>query len=378
MPIKNSNKSITVCHVTSAHNRYDVRIFHKECSSLARSGFDVTLLVNDDKEDELIKGVKIKSTHFEAKNRFERMIVSQKKIKKEAKNIDADIYHFHDPELLPLASNLKRNGKKVIFDFHEDVSQQILFKMWIPKIFRKITSNIYRLYESKIVKKFDALISVTPKFVDRLSKVNINTGMVTNYPKLNKDINVVENNMVKSICFAGGVSPQWNHVNIIKTMEHFEDISYLLAGIGSDDYLKSLRALPGWKKVDYLGRIPHEEVKQLYSKSMIGMTLLSHDTQVGNEGTLGNTKIFEFMEAGLPIICSNNNLWENIVNEYKCGIAVDPSNVDEISSAVYKLINDSDLAKEMGRNGRKAVANSFNWQTQEKVLLDMYKNMIKN
>ena len=105
-------KDIKVCHVTSAHSRYDVRIFHKECKSLAKNGFDVTLLVNDSLEDELIDGVSIKSTNFNPRNRFERMIKSQKHIKRKAIEIDAHIYHLHDPELLPLGNKLKRLGRK--------------------------------------------------------------------------------------------------------------------------------------------------------------------------------------------------------------------------------------------------------------------------
>ena len=161
-----SNKSIKVCHVTSAHPRYDVRIFHKECKSLANYGFDVTLLVNDDLPDENINKVKIVSTQTKPKNRFERMVKSKKAIKSKILEIDADIYHFHDPELLTEAYWIKRKGKKVIFDFHEDVSMLILYMTWIPKRLRKIVSVIYSKFEEQKAKKLDALISVTPHIVD--------------------------------------------------------------------------------------------------------------------------------------------------------------------------------------------------------------------
>src|SRR5665648_1215595 len=141
---ENSTKKIKVCHVTSAHPRYDVRIFHKECKSLANNGFDVTLLVNDNLTNEFINGVKIVSTQLKPKNRYDRMVKSKKNIKKQMLELDADIYHFHDPELLPEAGWIKYKGKKVIFDFHEDVSQQILFKKWIPQQIRHIVSLVYK------------------------------------------------------------------------------------------------------------------------------------------------------------------------------------------------------------------------------------------
>lgn len=373
-----SNIDIKVCHVTSAHPRYDVRIFHKECKSLAKRGFDVTLLVNDKMEDELIDGVKIKSTHYSYKNRYGRMIKSRKQIKEKAIEIDANIYHFHDPELLPIASVLKRRRKKVIFDFHEDVSQQILFKMWIPRIIRKIVSSLYKIYELIPIKKFDALITVTPKFVERLKKANPNTIMVTNYPIISdmEDEDNIAGNKCNNICFAGCVSPQWNHLNIINAIEQIDDISYKLAGSGSKEYLGILKNLEGWNRVDYLGRIPHKEVKKIYLESIIGMTLLSHNTQVGDEGTLGNTKIFEYMEAGLPIICSNNKLWKQIVDDYKCGIAVDPNNVEEIRNAIIELRDNNELSMQMGRNGRRAVETKFNWKVEEKKLVEVYDKML--
>lgn len=374
MTVEESLLNKKICHVTSAHDRYDVRIFLKECKSLAKHGFNVTLLVNDSIEDEFIEGVRIRSTNFEPKNRYERMVVSQKRIRKLAIQIDADIYHFHDPELLPLASFLKRRGKKVIFDFHEDVSQQILYKNWIPKVIRKVISTSYRLYESKKAVNFDALITVTPKIVDRLSKINSNSFMVTNYPILESsyDIEETEKQKDNTICFAGGVSPQWNHENIIKAIDKVEYINYSLAGSGPKEYLESLKRLEGWKKVDYLGRLPHEEVKNIYSKSKIGMALLSNDTQVGNEGTLGNTKIFEFMEAGIPIICSNNRLWTQIVKEYNCGITVNPNNIEEIIDAIKTINDNPNKAYKMGVNGRNAVLRKFNWKTQEEVLINVY------
>lgn len=377
--IESSTNNKKVCHVTSAHPRYDVRIFHKECKSLAYNGFDVTLLVNDNLPNEAVDGVKIVSTQLELNNRYDRMVKSKKKIKTMMLKTNADIYHFHDPELLPEASWIKNKGKKVIFDFHEDASQQILFKTWIPVSLRKIISFIYKSYEQNKAKSFDALITVTPKFVDRLKRINPNTIMVTNYPIVNKE-NGKSNGVVKkkAICFAGGISNQWNHENIIKAIESIDEVEYILAGGGSQEYIDTLKKLNGWAKVRYLGRIPHEEVVKIYEESMIGMTLLSNNTQVGDEGTLGNTKIFEFMESGLPVICSNNKLWSDIVDRYKCGVSVDPNSVEEIRNSIVLLTSNKDKAFEMGLRGMSAVRSDFNWETMENNLVNLYHKLLIN
>lgn len=54
----------------------------KECVSLANAGYDVTLIVADNKEDEIYRGVKIISIDFHPKNRLDRILNSKKKMLK--------------------------------------------------------------------------------------------------------------------------------------------------------------------------------------------------------------------------------------------------------------------------------------------------------
>lgn len=366
-------KNNKVCHLTSAHSRYDVRIFSKECVSLAQNGYDVTLVVNDDKEDEIINNVKIVSTRFKAKNRLDRILNSKNKVWDKALEVDADIYHFHDPELIPVGNKLKKNNKKVIFDSHEDVPRQIEDKEWLPKILRKIISRIYSIYEKKSVREYDALISVTPHIVERLHCINRNTVMVTNYPIVDLG-SEVRRKPSRSICFAGGISRQWNIDKIIKAIESIEDLQFVLAGNGNREYMDSIQQLPAWSKVNYVRKIPHSEVKNIYEISIAGMAL-NYSAQAKTVGTLGNTKIFEFMESEVPVICTNYILWKEVVEGNNCGICVDPNNIDQVKDAIEYLLNNPEHARLMGENGRKAVIEKYNWSLQEKVLFNLYSQL---
>jgi len=364
---------IKVCHMTSAHDRYDVRIFEKECSSLAKYGYEVSLVVNDNIKNEIKDNVNIVTTGFVSKNRLQRMIFSTKEIYKKAIELNCDIYHFHDPELLPIGHKLKKLGKKVIFDSHEDVAKQIMDKTWIPKLFRKIISLIYAGYEKKIVKSIDAVISVSPQFIEVFAKYNTNATLITNYPIIAIN-NEVQSKPESFICFAGGISKQWNHEKIIEAISNIEGLRYIIAGSIDNSYMEYLQTISGWGKVDYLGVISHEDVQKLYAKSMIGVAI-NFSNQIKGIGTLGNTKLFEFMEAKLPVVCSDYVLWKEVIDKYKCGICVNPQNTKEIEKALRYLVDNPQEAIAMGENGRKAVEKQYNWKVEEKKLIALYQNI---
>jgi len=89
-----------ICHFTIVHQPFDTRIFHKEIKTLSKAGYDVTLIAQNDK-NETIDGVQFIALQ-KAKNRIYRISCSTFKIFLLALKQNADIYHFHDPELLPV------------------------------------------------------------------------------------------------------------------------------------------------------------------------------------------------------------------------------------------------------------------------------------
>ena len=147
---------MNICHLTSVHPRSDIRIYKKEILSLRDSGHDVDFIVADGKMNDPRNRIFDVGS---SSNRLFRMLLTTRKIKKVALKLDANIYHLHDPELLPLGSYLKRKGKTVVFDSHEDVPKQILSKPYLNKGILKVISIIYGIYEEIICKKFDLIIT---------------------------------------------------------------------------------------------------------------------------------------------------------------------------------------------------------------------------
>ena len=364
MPLK-------VCHITSVHPVYDVRIFHKECCSLAKK-YEVWLIAPN-VEDHEKNGVHITGIHI-ATGRFKRLFY-QRAILKKALAVNAVSYHLHDPELLPIGLKLKKKGKIVIFDSHEDVPQQLLTKEWLPKGVAKIVSCLYASYETKAMRKFDALVSVTPIIVDRLRKINPNTYQITNFPVIT---DILDNRKWgDSVCFTGGVSEKYMHENIIHALSQTR-ATYRIAGLCNPvSYMDKLKTLPNWKKVTYDGVIPHTECLEYVQQSSAGLALLDYLPNVGyKKGSLGVLKIFEYMQAGIPVIATDSELWREIIEGNDCGICVNPHDTDAIANAINYFIENKDIARIKGDNGKTAVKKYYSWDSQELILFDMYSAVI--
>lgn len=365
-----------VCHMTSVHPAEDMRIFEKECVSLARAGYDVTLVQQGESYEK--DGVHIAGFGAPAASRLKRMLFTARRAYRTALAVDADIYHFHDPELLPFGRKLKRKGKAVIFDSHEDIPNDILDKYWIPGPLRKLISWVYARYEAFCLSRLDGVIGVTPALCRRLEGCSRRCAMVTNYP-------ILEENMPppdfwnRKVVFPGLLSEIWNIHVLLDAAERIGDVTVeLRARQGTGAYEAALRKHLYWGKVNFPGRVSHTEVLQLFSECSCGVALLKKGLLgVGDTGTLGNTKLFEYMMAGIPFVCTDFTLWKEIVDRWQCGICVDPENVDEVASALRYLLDHPEEARRMGENGRRAVKEEFNWGVEEKKLLALYEEILK-
>ncbi len=360
-----------ICHLTSVHPAIDTRILYKECSSLAKK-YEVYLIVKHYKK-ESINGVHI-IPFPKFRNRFVRILFSPILMFIVSLKYKADIYHIHDPELLITLLLLKMFSRaKLIYDIHEDVVSDIQSKTYMNKIIKKIIATFYSIIEKFTVKRIDFNITATPFIRDKFIQFNLNTTDINNYPIID-ELKGKNNPKDSTICYIGNITEIRGLSNIIKSLEFVDAELHLAGGYEPIDYRDVLSKKKGWQKVKEYGYINREKMREILLSSNAGLVLFEPEPNHINSQP---NKLFEYMSASVPVICSNFPLWQEIVQKNNCGILVNPENPKEIAKAIQYILDNKEEAKKMGQNGRKAVEEKYNWHNEEKKLFAVYQKILK-
>lgn len=289
-----------------------------------------------------------------------------------AKNENANIYHFHDPELLFIAKKLKKNKKKVIFDSHEDYYTQILQKEYIPLFIRKFIAKCYKAYESNVLKKIDAVVFPAKMdgidFESRAKRVVYvdNKPRLDELPEEKADLNILH------ICYTGGLTYNRGILHIAEAAKEARVKLYLAGPFESEEFKN--KVIDCSEYVQYEGILNRQEVYRLYQKCAIGMSVLLKVGQYANMKNLP-TKVYEYMAMGMPVILSDTSYNCSLVEKYQFGVAVDPENIKDIVEKIKYLLDNPDVMKKMGNNGYNLVHEKWNWSYEEKKLVALYKEL---
>lgn len=368
------SQKVKVCHLSTVHPSFDTRIFHKECKSLAQAGYDVTLIAQHEK-NEKVDGIQIIGLP-KPKNRIHRMLGLTFRIFLVALKQRADIYHFHDPELIPVGILLKSKGCRVIYDVHEDVPEDILTKDWIPATGRRIVSMMFKIFEKWTVKRLNFIVAATPFIYDKFLRLGCKVIAINNYPILD-ELCLPNTNWSKreiAVSYVGAICDTRGIFEMVKAIGQ-TDAALLLAGEFSPVEQRSQAvAMCGWNSVEEMGQLNRKEVARMLSRSMAGLVLFH---RVPNHTNAQPNKIFEYMSAGIPVIASDFPRWKEIIEGKQCGICVNPMDASAIAEGIRWIIAYADEARRMGENGRRAVAEEYNWENESKKLLEVYERILK-
>ncbi len=362
-----------ICHITTVHTTFDVRIFHKQCRSLADAGYEVYLIAKAE-ADQVREGVRIKAIPPDG-SRLKKSIMALKI----AKSIKADIYHFHDPELLPAGVLLKIfTPAKIVYDVHEDVAKHALGKSWWRPWKRNFFAFILNTVEWLSHWFFDLIICAEDSYLRKFRKRRV---VIHNYPLLVEWNESSSRTKHADLIYVGTVRRKRGLFEMIKAVEllsrQARPVSLEIIGPFFPPALRqeteNLLAQSQLSEIIRItGALDHTQIFEHIDRARIGLALLHPDSNYIHSLP---TKMFEYMMFGLPVLVSDFPLWREIVDRERCGLCVDAQNPEAVAGAVKKMLGDVKQMEQMGRQGRRAVREKYNWQIEEKRLIECYQNL---
>ena len=364
-----------VCHLSSVHQRNDTRIFFKECMTLQKNGYDTFWIVADGLGDEVKNGVSIIDVGSST-NRFSRIFSSTIKVFSRARKLNADIYHFHDPELAPICLLFRLMSKPVIFDVHENVAEQIKDKQWLSPTFARFLSFLFMLLNKVFTRFYNIIIaeySYATLYENKKSKNKFE--VILNFPEvqfLEKFKNIKRKGheffYIGVVSNDRGLEVILDALNILDSKNFDFKMHFVGRLFDEVDWVKYASIKD---KVIFYGRKSLDEGYAISTQCIAGLAVLK---PIGNYVWSYPTKVFEYMAIGLPTITSNFALYKQIVEENKVGWCVDPYSPEDLAEIMISILESNSL--EEVSNFALSASEKYSWQTESVKLLNMYESIL--
>jgi glycosyltransferase involved in cell wall biosynthesis len=372
-----------IAHITTVHPRHDTRIYFREIKSLVDAlSKEVDYFVYDGLGSGADSLISIKDIGVPSKSRFLRFLKGSCYLFKMLRHSDHKVLHFHDPELIPVMYLLSFFQKKIIFDVHECVSEDIKTKPWIPKYLRMVLSFSYKLIEKFTLKRFLIILAE-----DNYKSVYGNHIVVRNFPDLvmlnkiclERSLHNQTADSTLRICYIGAISESRGILKYAKAVNDLivKGLKMELTIIGNvpsriENHQEiSLGVRNG--NIKLLGRIPADKALKIVSENDLGLAILDDEKNFINSFP---TKIFEYMALRMPVITSNFPLYNSVIIESECGTTINPDSVESLKNSIEMYYFDRSMISAQGKNGYECVNSKYSWNAEFSKLLSLYKSII--
>lgn len=368
-------------HLTSVHHPFDPRIFHKQLTTLAKNGYKTTLICHHS-ESTRRNGVHVSSV-ADVDSRIERW-KNLPTIAKYAKQEQADVYHFHDPELLPIGLYLSKSTKaKIIYDVHEDYSDAIRVREWIPKGVKSLLTWLFPQIESKIANSLDYIITADNSTQEKIAdRVNTPVTSLRNFPRTEsitiRDARINRHHEI-ILAYVGGLDRERGLMNMLKLIAELRrrgiDVGlWLIGDFQSKEIENKARRYMGstgiTDNVRLFGYVDYEEIFTYLSLADIGLLLADESRFERNVPT----KFFEYLYAGLPVVLTEIDSLNEYLDPSYC-ISV-PNKESQIVAGVLDMVSDSNEIAQMGKAGHERVKSEYCWEVESIKLIDIYTKLL--
>jgi len=373
-----------ICILSTVHSALDNRVFYREAQSLLKAGYEVTLIAIHP-VSEVKNGVNI--VGLPQVLRWQRPRLWWKLLKL-ARLEQADMYHFHDPELLLVTPWLRLlTGKPIIYDVHEVYTDFIKVKDYMPLWLRYPLAWISRWLEPLLSLLQSGLVFSDDEIAKTFRNIRKPKATLFNYPGMSfvEDAAVrIQDRQPRSpiVLHLGGHERNRGAGLMVEAFSQVLKINpnarLLLVGHFMPPSLEEeVRAQAYQRGIEHavtiIGQVPFETIGDYLSQAAVGW--LPWQPYPKNEKNIP-TKLFEYMAYGVPIVSSDLHSTRPFVSNHKNGFLVDAVDPQAHAQAILQILQNPANGLEMGCRGQELVFTQFNWDAEEKKLLELYKTIL--
>jgi len=364
----------TICHLTTAHNADDVRIFYKECLSLSKiADYKVIICA----PGSIPSGNKVihyrisKAPPFRLIRFIHSQIISLKVIFK----IQSDVWHIHDPELLPIASLLVLMKQRVVWDSHEDYFKQfsssVNYRTYIPNYLQPIIRFIVTQLLNYIDRKAIGIVCATASIAGKYQ--NKNTIIVGNEAILS-DFGLCEPNFKNmSVLFIGQPSSSHCYMEVVEAVSNVPELKLVVACKNFDKSLIDYSIKTLGHRFKYVGWLDRKNLSVAISESSIG--LLTYKNHPNHQDNKPN-KFYEFCAAGLPILATPTIFNDYLINKSMSGVLSKAFDSKSLELGLIELILSEQNWIKYSISAKNWVQENGSWSKSELALLDLYQKIL--
>jgi glycosyltransferase involved in cell wall biosynthesis len=295
---------------------------------------------------------------------------------------EAHLLYSNDLDtLLPnyLASRIKKIP--LIYDSHE-------YFTGVPELEnRPVVKGIWKWIEKRIIPKLNNAITVNDSIADLyLKEYGTPFAVIRNVPMMlmepvNDDraalrvqLGLPANQSIL-IMQGAGINIQRGAEEAVQSMKFLDEVLLLI--IGGGDVIPQLKAdvkkenLTG--KVIFIDKLPIKELHKYTKAADIGLSL-DKDTNLNYKFSLPN-KLFDYIQAGIPVLVSDLPEVRKIVEEYKVGRISPDHNPENLAKMIQAMLNDTEQKLLWEKNARAATL-ELNWEKEQRKLIDIIKKIV--
>lgn len=362
-----------IVHVSSAHPWVDNRVHLREATAAACAGYRVRLIAVDADLDAPPSPVEV--VRIPKRPRFRRVIASSVQVLVLALRSRAPLVHLHDPELIWTIPVLRAAGRKVVYDAHEDLPDQIWGKDYLTPLQRAVFAPLSHVL-LRIAGTADHIVTATTWTGRRFPATRRST--IRNYPtaRPQDDAQVALEARPAVVAHVGLLSRD-RGVDVVASVA--DDPSFpsgwLIEMVGPIDPgtdARRLCAASAGGALRHQGVVGPTAARDLLLSARIGLVPFLRTPATDQ---ILPTKLFEYLAAGLAVIATDVPLWRRLLEGADCVTFVPGDDPAAIARAIRRYAEDPELLRRHGAAAR-AAATGFRWEPEAERLVIVYDELL--